>query len=85
MTNSSHISVECRVEGAFGPLVPNPNPNPNPKVKRRVREKACGTVIRAVDQRWWETVCDFDGEIKLFTSISLKLFRMILEYHYMNR
>ena len=46
MSNSFHISVGCRVEGAFGPLVPNPNP----KVKRRVREKVYGIVIRSVDQ-----------------------------------
>ena len=68
MSDFFHISVGCRVEGAFGPLVPSPNP----KVKRRVREKVCGTVIRAVDHRRWETVCDLDGEIKIVTSNSLK-------------
>ena len=87
MSNSFHISVGCRVEGTFGPLVPNPNPNPNlnlnpnlnpntnlnPKVKRRVREKVCGTVIRAVDQISWEIVCNLDGDIKNFTLNSLKV------------
>ena len=69
MSNSSHISVGCRVEGAFGPLVDNPNP----KVKRRVRERVCGTVIKAVDQRRWEIVSDIDGEIKIITSNALKV------------
>ena len=69
MLNSFNFSVGCRVEGAFGPLVPNPNP----KVKRRVREKVCETVTRAVDQRRWEIVCVLDGEIKIVTSNSLKV------------
>ena len=69
MSSSFRISVGCRFEGVFGPLVPNPNS----KVKRRVREKFCGTVIRAVDQRRWEIVCDLDGEIKIVTSNSLKV------------
>ena len=69
MPSSSHIFVGCRVEGAFGPLIPNPNP----KQKRRIREKAYGTVIRAVDQRRWEIVADIDGEIKILTSNSLKV------------
>ena len=47
MKNYFHIYIGCRAEGAFGPLVPNPNP----KEKGRVREKVCGTVIRAIDQR----------------------------------
>ena len=64
MSYSYHISVGCRVEGAFGPLVPNPNPNP--KVKGRV--KVCGTVIRAVDQRRWEIVCNLDREKKIVTT-----------------
>ena len=63
MSNSFHISVGCRVEGTFGP----PVPNPNPKVKKRVREQVSGTVIRAVDQRRWEIVCDLDGKIKIVT------------------
>ena len=70
LSNSYHISVGCRVEGAIGPLVPNPNP----KMKRREREKVCRTVIRAVDQRRWEIVCNLDGEIKFVTSNSLKVF-----------
>ena len=69
MSNSFHISVGWRVEGAFGPLVPNPNP----KVKRRARENVCRTEIRAVDQRRLETGCDLDGEIKIVTSNSLKV------------
>ena len=69
MSNSSHISVGCRVEGAFGPLVDNPNP----KAKRRVRERVCGTVIKAVDQRRWEIVSNIDGEIKTISSNALKV------------
>ena len=69
MSSFFNISVGCRVEGAFGPLVPNSNP----KVKRRVREKVCRTVIRAVGQRGWEIVCDLDDEMKIFTSNSLKV------------
>ena len=80
MSNSLHISVGCRVEGVFGRLVPNPNI----KVKRREREKVYGTVIRAVDQRRWETVCDLDGEINIVTSNSVKVVPDEMEYYYMN-
>ena len=61
MPNSTHIFVGCRIELSFGPLIPNPNP----KQKRRVREKDCSTVIRAVDQRQWEIVAGIDGKINL--------------------
>ena len=69
MPISSHIFVGCRVEDSFGPLIPNPNP----KQKRRIREKAYGTVIGAVDQRRWEIIADIDGEIKIVTSNVLKV------------
>ena len=61
--------VGCRVEGSFGPLIPNPNL----KQKRRIKEKAHGTVIRAVDQRRWEIVADIDVEIKIVPSNALKV------------
>ena len=69
MPNSSHILVGCRVENSFGPLIPKPNP----KQKRRIRDKAYSTVIRAVHQRKWEIVADIDGEIKIVTSNALKV------------
>ena len=69
MPNSSHIFIGCRVEGSFGPLIPNPNP----KQKRRIREKVYSTVIRAVDQRQWEIVADIHGEIKIVTLNALKV------------
>ena len=70
MPNSSHVFVGRRVEGSFGPLILNPNP----KQKRKMREKACSTAIRAVDQRRWEMVADIDGKIKIVTSNALKKF-----------
>ena len=68
MSSSSHISVGSQVEGTFGSLVDNPNP----KAERQVKERVCGTVIKAVDQRRWEILSDIDGEIKTITSNVLK-------------
>ena len=69
MPNYSHIFVGCRAEGSFGPLIQNQNP----KQKTMIREKVYGTVIRAVDQRQWETVADIDSKIKIVTSNTLKV------------
>ena len=42
-------------------------------MKRRAREKVYGTVIRPVDQRRWEKLCDLNGEIKIVASNLLKV------------
>ena len=65
----NHIAVGCREEGCHGPL----GPNPNPSVKRRVRTRAIGTVIRAAEQHKWVVVFNFDGGEKIVVSSSLKV------------
>ena len=66
-----HIIVGSRVEGLYGPLHPNPNPN----VKRRVRSRSVGTVLRANGQHSWDVQFDFDGRVKQCSSKSLKVVR----------
>ena len=68
MPRNGRIIPGCRVEGAIGPLVPNPNPT----IKRRVRSRVFGTVIRAADKHKWEVRLDCDGSIKLAPSSALK-------------
>ena len=58
-----------RVFGSHGPLVENPNVN----VKRRVRSKAYGTVVKAEGLHKWEARFDFDGKSRVVASRSLKL------------
>ena len=65
----NHIIVGSRVEGPHGHLQPNPNPN----VKRRVRARVVGTVLKAKGQHTWDVQFDFDGKIKECSSKSLKV------------
>lgn len=69
MARATSLHAGCRVTGSHGPLMENPNPN----IKRRVRQKVNGTVIRATGQRRWIVVFDFDGKEKEVTSASLKV------------
>ena len=48
------LEAGCRVSGSFGDYVPNPNPN----IKRRIRMKLYGTILRAVDKRQYEVLWD---------------------------
>ena len=68
VTKSNRIHVGCRVQGPYGPLLPNPNGN-----KRRVRFRSYGTVLRAIDQQKWEVMYDFDGARKPASSKQLTI------------
>ena len=57
----NHIIVGSRVEGPYGPL----GPNPNPLIKRRVRARVVGTVLKANAQHKWDV--PFDHSILIFT------------------
>ena len=48
------LEAGCRVSGSFGDYVPNPNPN----IKRRIRMKLYGTIVRAVDKKQYEVLWD---------------------------
>ena len=48
------LEAGCRVSGSFGDYVPNPNPN----IKRRIRMKLYGTILRAVDKKQNEVLWD---------------------------
>jgi len=48
----------CRVSGSHGPLATNPNAS----VKRCMRGKVYGTVIKAEGLHKWEIRFDFDGK-----------------------
>ena len=60
MTRQKRIYVGCRVLGSHGPLVTNPNES----VKRHVRSKVVGTILKAVGQQKWDVQFDFDGSVK---------------------
>ena len=70
MVKSARISVGCRVSGHFGPL----KPNPNESIKRRVRDRVIGTVIRSAEHHKWDVVFDIDGkERKAISSRGLRI------------
>ena len=66
---SNHIIIGSRVEGPYGPLVPNPDPNK----KRRVRSRVVGTVLKASAQHKWEVQFNFDGKVQECSSKCLKV------------
>ena len=67
MSKSVRIGAGSRVEGSYGPLITNPNAS----IKRRIRSKAIGTVIKAAGPHKWEVVFDFDAKVKTVSSRSL--------------
>jgi len=69
MALSNRIHVGCRVIGSHGPL----QSNPNARIKRRVRQKVVGTVIRASGTHTWDVIFDYNGETKTCRSGSLKI------------
>ena len=68
MVHINRIFAGSRVKGPHGPLVENPNGG-----KRRVREKAYGTVIKAIGAHKWGVQFDFDGIAKEVAPKSLSL------------
>ena len=69
MVSSDKIVAGTLVSGSHGKLIPNPNPN----VKRRVREKVVGTVIKAAGLHKWEVLFDYNKQMQVVTSKSLKI------------
>ena len=69
VVNSVRLLPGCRIFGSHGPL----EKNPNASVKRRVRSKVYGTVLKAEGLHKWEVRFDFDGKSKVVSSRSLKL------------
>jgi len=70
VVNAVFLVPGCCVFGSYGQLVINPNVS----VKRRVRGKVYGTVIKAEGLYKWEDHFDFDGKSKVVTSRSFKFF-----------
>ena len=69
VVNSVRLLPGCRIFGSHGPLVKYPNAS----VKRRVRSKVYGTVVKAEGLHKGEVRFDFDSNSKVVTSKSLKL------------
>ena len=69
VVNAVRLVPDSRLFGSHGPLVANPNAS----VKRRVRDKVYGTVVKAEGLHKWEVRFDFDGKSKVVSSRSLKL------------
>lgn len=68
MVAKNRIASGLRVVGKHGALVANSSGG-----KRRVREEAFGTVIRAVGKGQWEVRFDFDGRRKVVRNTTLKV------------
>ena len=68
MVEQNRIFPGCQVQGPHGELVSNPRGN-----KRRVREVVIGTVVEPAGEHKWTVVFDYNGEIKIVTSKSLKV------------
>jgi len=69
VVNAVRLVPGSRVFGSHGPLVTNPNTS----VKRRVRGKVYGTVVKAEGLHKWEVHFDFDDKSKVVTSRFLEL------------
>ena len=69
MNQLIRIGTGSRVEGSHGPLITNPNAS----IKRRVRSKAVGTVVKAAGPHKWDVVFDFDAKVKTVRSRSLTI------------
>ena len=68
MKQRLRIGAGSRVEGSHGPLVTNPNAS----IKRRIRSKVVGTVVKATGPHKWEVTFDYDAKVKTISSRSLK-------------
>ena len=69
MNQRIRIGAGSRVEGSHGPLITNPNAS----IKRRIRSKAIGTVVKAAGPHKWEVIFDYDAKVKTVSSISLTI------------
>jgi hypothetical protein len=61
---AKRLEAGCRVSGSFGDYVPNPNPN----IKRRIRMKLYGTIVRAVDKKQYEVLWDNNKTAVVFAN-----------------
>ena len=69
MNQRIRIGAGSRVEGSHGPLITNPNAS----IKRRIRSKAIGTVVKAAGPHKWEVIFDYDAKVKTVSSRSLTI------------
>jgi len=69
VVNAVCLVPVCRVFGSHGPLAKNPNAS----VKRHMRGKVYGAVIKAEGLHKWEVRFNFDGKSKVVTSRSLEI------------
>ena len=68
MVERARISVGTRAKGDHDRLIQNPKGG-----KRRVRDKAVGTVVSAAGQHTWRVAFDFDGKEKECQTRSLRI------------
>ena len=69
MNQRIRIGAGSRVEGSHGPLITNPNAS----IKRRIRSKAIGTVVKAAGPHKWEVIFDYDAKVKTISLRSLTI------------
>jgi hypothetical protein len=68
----ANLNVGCRVEGNYGPFVPNVCNPDGSQVKRRRRERLQGTIVESRGEKRWLIRFD-NGEEKECPSLGLKL------------
>ena len=69
VSRGDNIRIGTRVEGCFGPLIPNPNP----AIKHHMRSRVVGTVLRALERHQWEERFDYDGKEQAVQSNGLNI------------
>ena len=69
MNQRIRIGAGSRVEGSHGPLITNPNAS----IKRQIRSKVIGTVVKAAGPHKWEVIFDYDAKVKTVSSRSLTI------------
>ena len=69
MNKRTRIGAGSRVEGSHGPLITNPNAS----IKRQIRSKVIGTVVKAAGPHKWEVIFDYDAKVKTVSSRSLTI------------
>ena len=69
MNQCIRIGTRSRVEGSHGPLITNPNAS----IKRQIRSKVIGMVVKAAGPHKWEVIFDYDAKVKTVSSRSVLL------------
>ena len=69
MNQRIRIGTGSRTEGSHGSLISNLDAT----IKRRIRSKVIGTVVKVAGPHKWNVIFDYNAKVKTIRSRSLKL------------